>query len=130
MLARHELTPAQWEAIRDLLPGKPGDPGRQGKDNRLFVNAVIFWAKTGIPWRDLPSRFGEWNTVWKCYDRWCAAGVWERICQVLGDPDLEELQLDSTIVKAHVAACGGKRKASEKKRTLTTAAAWAVHAAD
>ena len=54
MLRRHELTDEQWEAIKDLLPGKKGDPGVTAKDNRLFVNAIFYIAKTGVPWRDLP----------------------------------------------------------------------------
>ena len=74
---RHALTDEQWDRIKDLLPGKQGDSGRSGKDNRLFVDAVLFVAKTGIPWRDLPERFGKWNSVWRRFDRWCENGVWE-----------------------------------------------------
>lgn len=75
MPRRHELTDAQWETIRELLPGKEGDPGRTAVDNRLFVNAVLFVLKTGIPWEDLPGRYGKRNSVWKRFDHWCAAGV-------------------------------------------------------
>ena len=78
MRHRHELTDAQWQRIEPLLPGKAGDPGRTAVDNRLFVNAVLYVLKTGIPWADLPERLGKPNTIWKRYDRWCAAGVWER----------------------------------------------------
>ena len=60
---RHALTDAQWERIKDLLPGRDGDPGRTAADNRLFVNAVLYILKTGIPWEDLPSRFGKPNSV-------------------------------------------------------------------
>ncbi len=120
---RHELTDVQWEQIRDLLPGKAGDPGRTAADNRLFVNAVLFVLKTGIPWEDLPPRYGKPNSVWKRYDRWCAAGVWERVGRALGDPDLEEVQLDSTTVKAHPVASTGRRLPREKKGTLTAAGA-------
>ena len=59
MLRRHEISDEQWEAIRDLVPGKEGDPGATAKDNRLFVNALRWIAKTGAPWRDLPTRFGN-----------------------------------------------------------------------
>ncbi len=59
MLRRHELTDTQWNAIKDLIPGKQGDPGRTGQDNRLFVNAVVYVARTGIPWMDLPERYGN-----------------------------------------------------------------------
>jgi len=120
---RHELTDAQWEQIRDLLPGKAGDPGRTAADNRLFVDAVLFVLKTGIPWEDLPPRYGKPNSVWKRYDRWCAAGVWERVGRALGDPDLGEVQLDSTTVKAHPVAATGRRLPGEKKRRPTTAGA-------
>ena len=115
MRRRHELTDAQWEMIKDLLPGKDGDPGRTAIDNRLFVNAVLYVLKTGVPWEDLPGRYGKPNTVWKRFDRWCANGVWERLAKALGDPELEEVQLDSTTVKAHPVASTGRRTPKEKK---------------
>ena len=124
MRRRHELTDTQWNQIQDLLPGKEGDPGRTAADNRLFVDAVLYVLKTGIPWEDLPARYGKSNTVWKRFDRWCAGGVWERIARALGEPDLEEVQLDSTSVKAHPVASTGRRRAGEKKRRPTTDAAW------
>lgn len=134
MRHRHELTDAQWERIQPLLPGKAGDPGRTAADNRLFVNAVLYVLKTGIPWADLPARFGKFNSVWKRYDRWCAAGVWERVGRVLGDADLaskhEEVQLDSTSVKAHPTASTGRRLPEEKKRPPTRGEASDDHAAD
>ena len=119
MRRRHELTETQWESIRDLLPGKDGDPGRTAVDNRLFVDAVLYVLKTGIPWEDLPPRFGKPNSVWKRFDRWCASGVWERIAKALGDPDLEEVQIDSTSVKAHPVASTGRRLPGEKKTKRT-----------
>ena len=121
---RHELTDAQWNQIQDLLPGKAGDPGRTASDNRLFVDAVLYVLKTGISWEDLPARYGKSNTVWKRFDRWCAAGVWERIARALGEPDLEEVRLDSTSIKAHPVASTGRRRAGEKKRRPTSGAAW------
>lgn len=130
MQRRHELSEAQWNAVQSRLPGKDGDPGRTAEDNRLFVNAVLDVAKTGIPWRDLPGRFGNWNSVWRRFDRWCAQGVWTRLAEVLGEPDLEELHMDSTSVKAHQAASGSRRQPSEKKRRPTTGAVSAVPAAD
>ncbi len=115
MRRRHELTDEQWELIQDLLPGKAGDPGRTAIDNRLFVDAVLYVLKTGIPWDDLPARFGKPNTVWKRYDRWCANHVWQRIARALGEPDLEEVQLDSTMIKAHPVASTGRRQSAGKK---------------
>lgn len=117
MSKRHALTDAQWKAIKDLLPGKVGDAGRSAEDNRLFVDAVLFVAKTGIPWRDLPERFGNWNSVWRRFDRWCDRGVWQSIAKELGSPELSELQLDSSSVKVHIAGVGGRRQADEKKKT-------------
>jgi transposase len=130
MRRRHELTDAQWERIEELLPGKAGDPGRTAADNRVFVDAVVYILKTGIPWADLPARFGKPNTAWKRFDRWCASGVWQRIAQALGEPDLEEVQLDSTSVKAHPVASTGRRLAGEKKRRPTTDAPSAAVEAD
>ena len=129
MRRRHELTDEEWEAIEPRLPGRDGDPGRTAADNRRFVNAVLFVAKTGVPWRDLPARFGMWNSVWRRFDRWCAAGVWADLADVLGEPDLTELHLDSTTVKAQHAAAGSRRLPGEKKRTPTPAGASAARAA-
>lgn len=133
MHRRHALTDEQWARVRDHLPGKAGDPGRTAENNRLFVDAVIYVLKTGIPWDDLPTRFGKPNTVWKRYDRWCQAGVWERVGRLLGDAELsarhEEVQLDSTSVKAHPTAATGRRRAGEKKAMPTPAGAWVDPAA-
>ena len=126
MPARHALTDAQWNRIKDLVPGKPGDPGRSGEDNRLFVDAVLYMARTGVPWRDLPERFGPWNSVWRRFDRWCQKGVWEGIIRALSEFDLEELQLDSTSVKVHLAAVGSRREEAEKKRWRTAVAVLAA----
>lgn len=122
MSQRHALTDDQWSRIKDLLPGKQGDPGRTAADNRLFVDAILFVARTGIPWRDLPERFGNWNSVWRRFDRWCERGVWQRLVEHLDEPDLTELQLDSTSIKVHIAGVGGRRQADEKKRLPTSAA--------
>jgi putative transposase len=123
MPRRHELTDAQWNAIKDLLPGKASDPGQTAADNRLFVNAVLFVLKTGIPWEDLPERYGKPNTVWKRFDRWSANGVWEHVFRAIGEDDLEEelaeVHLDSSSIKAHQTASTGRREASEKKATPT-----------
>ena len=126
MLHRHALTDEQWDRIQDLLPGKLGDPGRSGQDNRLFVDAVLYVAKTGVPWRDLPERFGNWNSLWRRFDRWCEKGIWEAIVQELGQLDFEELQLDSTSIKVHLAAIGSRREVPEKKSKQTAVAVLAA----
>jgi transposase len=124
MLSRHAISDADWERIRDLLPGRPGQPGWTAKDNRLFVDAVLWVAKTGAPWRDLPERFGKWNSVWKRFDRWACKGVWQQVFSVLQDPDLEWLILDSTVVRAHQHAAGARKKtAAQRLKLLAVAAA-------
>ena len=107
-MRRHEITDDHWNRINNLLPGREGDAGVTAKDNRLFINAVLWIAKTGAPWRDLPERFGNWNSVWRRFDRWARKGVWERIFRELQDPDLEWLLLDSTVIRAHQHAAGTK----------------------
>ena len=109
MLRRHAISDEHWERIKGFLPGQEGDPGVTAADNRLFVDAILWIAKTGAPWRDLPERFGNWNSVWKRFDRWGRKGVWRRIFQELQDPDLEWLMLDSTIIRAHQHAAGAKK---------------------
>ena len=90
MARRHELSDEQWNVIKDLIPGKKRDPGRTGRNDRLFINAVLFVLKTGIPWDDLPGRYGKPNSVWKRYDRWCAQGVWGRIFLAIGESELTD----------------------------------------
>jgi transposase len=108
-MRRHELTDEQWEQIEPHLPGRKGDPGKTGENNRRFIHAIMWIAKTGVPWRDLPERFGKWNSVFQRYNRWCKRGVWLQVLEVLGgDPDLEHLLLDSSIVRVHQHAAGAK----------------------
>jgi transposase len=110
MLARHAISDADWARIEDLLPGRPGQSGWIGGDNRLFVDAVLWIARTGAPWRDLPERFGKFNSVWRRFDRWARTGVWAKVFEALQDPDLEWLVLDSTVIRAHPCAAGAKKK--------------------
>ena len=126
MSKRHTLTDEQWDRIKDLVPGKDGDPGRSGASNRLFIDAVLYVLKTGVPWRDLPERFGNWNSVWRRFDRWSENGIWKRIVKELSELDLEELQIDSTSIKVHLAAIGGRRNADEQKTMQIVAEVLAV----
>lgn len=108
-MLRRELTDAQWNRIKDWVPGKATDCGVTGRDNRLFVDAVLWVARTGSPWRDLPDAFGEWNSVYVRFSRWAKKGVWESLFNGLADaPDFEYLIIDSTIVRAHQHAAGAK----------------------
>jgi transposase len=127
MLPRHAIADADWNRIKDLLPGRPGQTGWLAFDNRLFLDAVLWIAKTGVPWRDLPERFGKWNSVWRRFDRWARKGVWREVFEVLQDPDLEWLILDSTIIRAHPHAAGAKKgvtaRAGKASRRWAAAAA-------
>jgi transposase len=106
-MRRHEISDADWGRVKDLLPNR----GPKA-DDRLFVNAVLYVAKTGVPWRDLPDRFGRWNSVWRRFRRWAEAGVWGRVLAAVRDPDVSTLVLDSTVVRAHAHAAGAKKKAA------------------
>lgn len=108
-MIRRALTDRQWERIEERIPGKSGDRGRSGRDNRLFIDAVLWIARTGSPWRDLPFEFGAWNSVFQRFRRWAKKGVWESLFKALvEDPDFEYLIIDSTIVRAHQHAAGAK----------------------
>ena len=108
---RKVLTESRWKKIAELLPGKVGDRGRTAGDNRLFVEAVLWVARTGIPWRDLPTEFGNWHSTYVRFARWRDNGVWDRVAQALaGDAELERVFIDSTIVRAHQHAAGAQKK--------------------
>src|SRR3954447_3301223 len=109
MRHRHAISDDDWDRIKDLLPGRAGLPGVTAKDNRLFVDAVLWIGKTGAPWRDLPDRFGGWNSVWRRFDRWSRKGVWKAVFDELQDPDVEWLILDSSVIRAHPHAAGAKK---------------------
>jgi transposase len=109
MAKRYELSNEQWRRIEHLLPGKEGDPGRTGDDNRLFVNAVLWVLRSGARWSDLPERYGKYKSVHKRFARWAEKGIWERVFESLtGDPDNQYLMLDTTLVRAHQQAATGK----------------------
>jgi putative transposase len=108
-LIRTLLSDDQWERIAPHLPGKPGDPGRHGGNNRLFIEAVLFVARTGTPWRDLPTAFGKWFTVYTRFWRWAQNDVWERIFKTLSDdPDFEYVLIDATLMRVHQHGTGAK----------------------
>ena len=108
-MIRRELTDAQWARIEKLVPGKEGDKGRHGEDNRLFVDAVLWILRTGSPWRDLPDELGRWNSVYTRFMRWSRASRWESLFNALADdPDFEHVMIDATIVRAHQHASGAK----------------------
>ena len=109
MAKRYELSPQQWERLKDSLPGKVTDRGRTAVDNRQFVNGVLWVLRSGARWCDLPVRYGKWKSVHKRFTRWAQAGVWEQVfAHLTADRHNDYLMLDSTIVRAHQQAATGK----------------------
>ena len=108
----------QWERIKDLLPGREGHVGVTAKDNRLFVEAVLFRYRAGIPWRDLPERFGGWKVVHTRFSRWAVSGVWVELFKHLSaDADNEYAMIDSTIVRAHQHSAGAPKQTAPTRRS-------------
>ena len=103
----------QWEAVKDMLPGRKETVGVTARDNRLFVEAVLYRYRAGIAWGDLPERFGDWKNGHKRFSRWAQTGVWERVVKYLAaDADNEYAMMDSTIVRAHQHSAGALKKRS------------------
>jgi putative transposase len=110
VLDRLILSDAQWERIAAHIIGDARTRGSSGRDNRMFVEGVLWMVRTGAPWRDLPEVFGVWNTAFRRFSRWSTKGIWHRIFAAMADdPDFEDLIIDSTIVRAHQHAAGAKR---------------------
>ena len=116
----HEISEKQWKRIKyKFPPERKPQGGRPGKSNREMLNAILYWLNTGIPWRDLPERFGAWPSVYSRFRAWTKAGVWENILRTLTEQDLVDettLRLDSTTIKIHQHASGLKRGISRGNR--------------
>ena len=122
-MRRFGLRDDQRDRIADLLPGREGSVGVTAKDNRLFVEAVLYRYRAGIPWRDLPERFGDWSVVHTRFSRWAKRGVWQRIFEHLAvDADNEYAMIDGTIVRAHQHSAGARKKTAATKRSGAPAA--------
>lgn len=116
MTRRYGLRDDQWARIEDLLPGRVGQVGGTAQDNRRFVEAVLYRYRAGIPWRDLPERFGDWKNTHKRFSRWATSGVWERVFTTLcADADNEYALIDSTIVRAHQHSAGATQKGATRR---------------
>ncbi len=116
MRRRHELTDEQWQQLEPLLPPQKPPTGRPALDHRQVLNGIIWILRTGAPWRDLPERYGKWQTVYSRFRRWRQAGVWERVLSQLqqqadeaGSLSWEIHYVDATIVRAHQHAAGAKK---------------------
>ncbi len=106
---RSVLTDDQWRRVAPFCLGKKGDPGRTGGDARLFLEAVLYIARTGCPWRDLPEAFGHWNSVFKRFRRWVKNGAFDRIFkEIANGADLEYAMIDGTIMRVHRHGQGAK----------------------
>jgi transposase len=115
-MRRYALRDDQWERIKDFLPGREGHVGGTAADNRLFVEAVLFRYRAGVPWRDLPERFGDWKIVYQRFNRWAKSGVFERIFKMLAeDHDNEYMMIDATIVRARQHSAGAQKKTASKR---------------
>ena len=113
----HDLREDQWKCIKDYLPGKACDEGVTANDNRRFIAAVRYRAKTGCDWRSLPQEYGKWNSIARRFSRWSKKGVWQKIFNTIAvSPDTEWLMLDSTIVRVHQHASGAKGTKKNSKK--------------
>ena len=109
MYHRFEISDAEWELLEPHMTGQPGQHGGIAKDNRKFINAVVWILKTGSPWRDLPPDYGKWGTVHQRFIRWQRKGMWKKLFEILkGDKNFEWLMIDSSYVKAHQHAAGAR----------------------
>ena len=126
VLDRLILSDEQWSRVSDHIIGAAHTRGSTGRDNRMFVEGVLWIVRTGAPWRDLPEVFGNWNSAFRRFSRWSAKGIWHRIFTAMADdPDFEYLILDSTIVRAHQHAAGAK-KGLKIRPLAAPAVAWAL----
>jgi len=108
---RYEISDAQWERIKDLLPPeRSGKAGRPSSDNRTALNGMLWIDRTGAPWEDLPRRYGAKSTVYDRFKKWTTMGIFEKIFDVLSsDADKQDLSVDSTSIKVHQHASGAKK---------------------
>ena len=107
MRRKYALRDDQWERIKDMLPGQAGRVGVTARDNRLFVEAVLFRYRSGIVWRDLPERFGDFRVVHLRYMRWSRSGVWQRVFKMLGqDATNKYAVLDAAMLRAQQSSLG------------------------
>lgn len=126
MVDRHELTDEQWAILEPLLPPLNTGRGRKMHDRRTIINAVLWLVKTGIPWRDLPEKYGKWNSIYKRFSLWQTDGTWELILDALMAMfeaeeaiDWKLCSIDGTIVRAHKASAGASKKNCRKASPKT-----------
>jgi len=120
---RYMLTNDLWAVMAPLVERAKRHKGGQPPDtpDRLFFEAVLYWARTGVPWRDLPTEFGAWDAVYNRLRRWVHSGGLRRLFELLTESpelgDVRRVLIDSTIVRAHQHAAGARRKKSGSGRS-------------
>ena len=105
-MSRHDIADEKWARIEGLPPGRPGRHGGVAVHNRRFVDAILYAAKTGSAWRDLPSGYGKWDTAYHRYSGWCQRGRWQGVFEAIRDPDRQWLLLGGPVIRAHPPAAG------------------------
>jgi transposase len=118
---RYELSDDEWERIKDMLPPeRTGKPGRPSGDNKTALNGILWIARSGAPWRDMPERYGSWSTVYDRFALWSDKGIMEAIFETLAiDADMQDISIDSTAVDAHQHSAGAKKGLQMRKQTKT-----------
>lgn len=117
MVRRYGLGDDRWQRIEHVLLGREDTVGVTAKDNRLSVEAVVHRYRSGIPWRDLPEWFGDWNNIARRHKRWSDSGVWQQVFEHLAeDADNEYAMIDSPIVRVHQRAAGARKKGAKKPK--------------
>ncbi len=109
-MSRGDLSDRDWKLLEPLLPPVGGHRGRPPLDRRATINGILWRLRTGAPWRDVPQRYGKWNSIARCFRRWAAAGIWEAVAVTLAEAmsDNRCHSIDSTTVRGHVSAAGAK----------------------
>jgi transposase len=114
------LTAEQWAKIEPVLPARSPKGGRPPKPHRRMLEGILWILRTGAPWRDLPSAYGPWESVYTRFSRWSASGVLARLFEALAlERDAEGFLIDATIVRAHQDASGAAKKGAPRYRALT-----------
>ena len=116
MVQRHELSDTQWKQLQPLLPPQKPAEGRPNLDHRPILNGLLWRLKTGAPWRDIPERFGNWQTIYSRFRHWQRTDVWHRLLERLqadrdatGDLDWTLHFVDGSVIRAHQHAAGAKK---------------------
>ncbi len=113
VIRRYEVTDDEWEQIKRYIPEEQesNTRGRPSKDSRIMLNGIFWILRSGASWRDLPERYGPWQTVYKRFAKWSEAGIFEKIfTDLAAEADMQDISIDSTYIKAHKASAGAKKE--------------------